>query len=91
MQPAEIGDALGAGAQHQVIGIGEDHREARRGDVARLHRLDGRGGADRHEGRGFHLAMRGDEFSAPRLAVLRRHGESEAHAACSGWSRQASP
>ena len=51
VQAAEAGDALGAGAQHQVIGVGEDDVGAGRLHLVEVERLDGGGGADRHEGR----------------------------------------
>jgi hypothetical protein len=56
VQPAEPRDALGAGAEHQVVGVAEDHVGPAGADVLRLHRLDGGGGADRHERRRADLA-----------------------------------
>ena len=51
VQPAKLGDALGAGPQHQMIGVGEDDVGAGGAHRLRQHGLDGGRGADRHEGR----------------------------------------
>ena len=51
VQAAEPGDALGAGPQHQMIGVGEDDVGAGRAHVLGEHGLDRGAGADRHEGR----------------------------------------
>ena len=56
VQPAEPRHPLGAGAEHQMIGVAEDDVGAGRAHALRLHRLDRRGGADRHEGRRADLA-----------------------------------
>ena len=50
VQAAERRDPLGAGPQHQVIGVAEDDVGAERRAPGRGHRLDRAGGADRHEG-----------------------------------------
>ena len=42
VQAAEPRDALGAGPQHQVIGVAEDDVGAGRAHLVRIHRLDGR-------------------------------------------------
>ncbi len=90
VQPAERGDALRARPQHQVIGVGKDHGESGARHVFGAHRLDGRRGADGHEGGRVDRAVRRREPAAPCRAVARRNGEFGAHGA-SGNSRQASP
>ncbi len=52
VQAAEARDALGAGPQHQVVGVAEhDVRPGRRAPASGpIHRLHRAGGADRHEG-----------------------------------------
>ena len=94
VQAAELGDALGAGPEHQMIGIGEDDIGAARRHVLGEHGLDRRPGANRHEGRGADdAAGRGDQ-PGPRRAVPRldRKGEALSHGAGrAGLRRQASP
>ena len=51
VQPAEPRDALGAGPQHQVVGVAEHDAGAGRAHRVGGHRLDRAGGADRHEDR----------------------------------------
>jgi queuine tRNA-ribosyltransferase len=68
-------DALGAGAQHEVIGVAEDDVRAARAHVLRLHRLDGRGGADGHEDGRADLAALHRDRAEPRLAVGGVDGE----------------
>jgi hypothetical protein len=77
VQPAQPRDALGAGAQHQVIGVAEDDVGARRAHVLRLDRLDGGGGADRHEGGRADLPRRIAIVAEARLAVGGVDGELE--------------
>jgi len=77
MQPAQPRDALGGWAQHQVIGIAEDDVGAGRTDVVRLHRLDGSGGADRHERRRADRAAAHRDLAGARLAVGGMDGEVE--------------
>ena len=83
MQAAERRDALGAGPQHQVVGIGEDDRGAGRGHIVGLHRLDGARRAHRHERRRRDRAVRRREPARPRRAVASRHLKAQArrHAA----------
>jgi hypothetical protein len=88
VQPAEPRDALGAGAEHQVIGVAEDQPRTGRADGVRRHRLDGPSGADRHERGGRHLAMRGMQHARAGGAVLGFAGPAERHARV---SRVASP
>ena len=95
VQAAEAGDALGAGAQHQVIGVAEHDVGAGRLHLVEVERLDGGRGADRHERR------RADDrraASRPRRAARRRprheqrEGEGVGHGRrAAGNSREASP
>ena len=50
MQAAKRRDALGAGTQHEVIGVGEHDIGAERLHRLRVHRFHRRRRADRHEG-----------------------------------------
>ena len=77
MQPAERGDAFGAGAEHQVIGIGEQDIGAGRAHVVVVHALDRRLRADRHESRRAHRPVRGRNFAGARGAVGRGQAEGE--------------
>ena len=52
VQAAELGDQVGARAQHQVVRVGQDQRDAHRLEVLGVERLHRRPGADRHEQRG---------------------------------------
>ena len=61
MQPAQAGDSVGAGAQVQVVGVGQDH-----GGV-QLHQLAGREALDR--GLGAHGTVQG----GGQIAVGRVH------------------
>ena len=79
LQPAELGDQLGAGREEQVEGVAEDQLVAERGDVARLERLDRAPGRQRHERRRLHLAVR--ELERPRARErIRRAGPDREHA-----------
>ena len=77
VQAAEAGDALGAGAQHQVVGVGEDDVGAGGLHLVEVQRLDGGGGADRHEGGRADPAMRRHHLAAARRAVLRQQLKSK--------------
>jgi hypothetical protein len=82
VQPAEPRDALGARAQHQVIGIAEHHPRAGGAHGIRRHRLHRARGADRHEHRRRHLAMRRHQRARARGAIgggelpMQRHAPS---------------
>ncbi len=65
MQAAQSLDHLRSRAQHQVIGVGEDHLRARRADVFGPERLDRRRRAHGHEGGRFHRPMGATEPPAP--------------------------
>ena len=69
VQAAQPRDPLGARAQHQVIGVGEDHLGAGGRHLVRPHGLDARGRAHGHEGRRLHRPVRGRQASAPGHAV----------------------
>ncbi len=89
MQATEARDALGAGPQHQVIGIAKNDIRARGLHVFRVHGLHGGGRADGHEGRRADGAVGGVQRAGAGLAVPRVDGEGNAHAARS--SRLVSP
>ena len=69
VQAAKRRDPLGAGPQHQMIGIAEHDLGAGRTHVIRHQALHRALRADRHEGGRLHAPMRGDEFAAARGAV----------------------
>ena len=73
MQATKPRHALRARAEHQVIRVAEDDVGAGRAHVLRLHRLDRRGRADRHEGgRADLAALHGDRAGARFAVGLRR-------------------
>jgi hypothetical protein len=90
VQSAELGDTLGAGTQHQVIGVSEHDFGAGLAHLIGQHRLDRAGGADRHESRRFGGAMRGLDLPAPCRPVAGQKLEFHAHEGARS-SRQASP
>ena len=69
VQPAERGDALRAGPQHQVIGVGEHDVGAGAAHLVEGDALHGRLRADRHEGRRRDRAARRRYLAAARGAV----------------------
>ena len=78
MQAAQPRHALGARAQHQVIGIAQQDLGARRGDGFRLHGLHRRGRAHRHEGRRLDGTAPRGHAAAARSPVARQKLEAEA-------------
>ena len=78
MQPAEPGNALGRGLQHQVIGVGQHHLGARLAHRLGGHGLDRGGGADGHEGGGSNAAVGGIEMPQAGRAVASPYLESDA-------------
>ena len=79
VQAAQRRHALGTRTQHEMEGIAEHDLRTGLGDRLREHRLDGAGGADRHEGRRLDRAMgRGDAATACR-AVPGQQLEGKAH------------
>ncbi len=70
MQPAHPRDEFIAGAQVEMIGVGQDERRAEFFQIARRHTLHGRRRADgREDGRG-NIAVRGVEHSGAGAAHL---------------------
>jgi hypothetical protein len=69
VQAAESRDALGARAQHEVIGVAQDDVGSERLDLIGIHRLDSGGGADRHEGGGADHAARHADLARPCRTV----------------------
>ncbi len=82
VQAAELGDALRAGPEHQMVGIGEQDVGAGSRHVLGEHGLDRGAGADRHEGWRAHDPARRHDGAGPRAAVARldREGEGSAMA-----------
>ena len=77
VQAPERPDPLGSRRQHQMIGVGKHDVVAKRPHRIRMHGLDGRGGADRHEGRRADHAARGRDCAGPRSAVRGVDGEGK--------------
>ncbi len=65
MEPAQRRDAFVAGAQRQVVGVGQQDLGARRAQVGRGQALDARLGPDRHELRGIDRPMRSLQPAEP--------------------------
>ena len=77
VQPAKLGDALGAGPQHEMIGVGEDDVGAGGAHRLRQHGLDGGRGADRHEGRRADDPARRRDLAEAGAAIARLQGEGK--------------
>src|SRR5581483_10471225 len=88
VQATAAGDQIGAGTEHQVIGVAEDDLRADLFEVSAAHRLDGALRPDRHEGRRRHDAVRGAKFPEPGVTVAgdKREGESVGHVSISTQS-----
>jgi hypothetical protein len=93
VQPAQPADALGPGAQHQVVGVAQDDLGAGARHHLAGHGLDRGGRADRHEGWGLDRAEGGGQPAAAGGAVAGQELEAETgHAASPARvRRQASP
>ena len=78
VQAAEPGDALGAGAQHQVVGVGEHDIDAGGPQLVGGDGLDGRRGAHGHEGRRADVSARRGDLAEAGAAVGLEEGEGEA-------------
>ena len=61
MQAAEASHHLHAGPEVEVIGVGENNRRPQVFENVLGNGFDRAQGSDRHENRGFHLAVRGIE------------------------------
>ena len=72
VQPPQVPDGLGAGAQHQVKGIAQDDLGTEPLQLLRGHGLDGPVGPHRHEGRRLHLPAGKGQAPAPGRAVRRQ-------------------
>ncbi len=77
VQAAELGDHVLARAEVQVVRVAEEDRSADRAQLVGVDGLDGRLGADGHEGRRLDLAVRRVQHARARLAVCGR--DREAH------------
>ena len=82
LQAAQGGNAFGTRSQHQMIGIAEHDVGAGIAHLAPVQALHGASGADRHEGRRPHHAMRRGQLARARRAVGRDEIEviGKAHA-----------
>ena len=82
VQPAEGCDPLGSRAEHEVVGVGEDHLRARGRKVAGEDALDRPRRPDRHEGRGLDRPVLECQLPAPGRAVFgqKLEGEGPVHA-----------
>ncbi len=70
MQPAELGDALRAGPQHEMVGVAEQDIRARVPHLLRIKRLHRRHRADRHERGRADEAARCHDLAAACQPVL---------------------
>ena len=86
VQAAEPGDPFRAGRQHQMIGVAEHDVRAERAHLARIHRLDRRGGSARHEGGRADRSARRRNRAEPGGAVARADMEGEVFAGFSHGS-----
>ena len=78
VQPAQRGDRLFAGPQREMIGVAQDHLRPGGAELFDLQALDAGLGADRHEGRHLHVAVRRREdrpASSERASVCSRRKE----------------
>ena len=77
---AHLMDQLGAGADRQMVGVGEDQAVAHAPQFIGRHRLDRGARSDRHKARRRDLAMRRDETAHACVAVGRADFELERRA-----------
>ena len=66
VQAAQLAHDVVAGAQVQMVGVGEDHLRAERAEIVGVERLDGGERADGHERRRLHAAVRRGEDAGAR-------------------------
>ena len=78
VQAAHFADQLVAGPEMEVIGVGEDHLGAHRGQIFRIERFDRSQCAHRHERWSFNLSMRRREKPGARGTQLRLNREGKA-------------
>jgi hypothetical protein len=69
LQAAECGDPLGARPQHQMIGVAEHDIGAGVARLAPMHAFHGTRGANRHESRCPHHAVRRGQSAGAGVAV----------------------
>ena len=91
VQPAEPRHPLGGRAEHQVVGVAQQDVGAGLAHLIGGQRLDRAGGADRHEGRRAHLAMRAVTSTPVRAAPSRAPMRKARPSSAARQSRQASP
>jgi hypothetical protein len=88
VEAAQPGDALGTGAEHEVVGVAQHDLGTRGGQHVDGQRLDGGSRADGHEGGGLDRAEGGREAAAAGGTVAGEELEGKGHARS---MRQASP
>ena len=76
-RPPSAATALGAGAQHQVVGVGEHDVCAGRAHGFGRETFHRRLGADRHEKRRCDQPVRGRDLAAAGVAVRRQQAEGK--------------
>jgi hypothetical protein len=79
VQPAQVADEFVAGAQVEVVGVGQHQRRPQLAQIARPHRLDRGLCADGGEDGGFQRAVGGVEAAEAGGAVGGVDGEVEGH------------
>ena len=75
--PAEFLDKLGAGAEREMVRVGEHQPITQLPQLIGRHRLDRRARANRHESRRRDFAVRGREAADARVAITREDLETE--------------
>ena len=77
VQPAQLRDALGAGPQHEMVGIAQHDVRAQRPHLFGIHGLHGRRRAHGHEGGGADLAAGHGDHARARRAIRPLEGEAK--------------
>ena len=75
VQPAQLGDQVGAGLDEQVERVAQHHVVAELGHLGGVQRLDGRRRRERDEGRRANVAVRRVDQACTRVAVARADGQ----------------
>ena len=88
VETPEIGDEIGPGPQHQVVGVGQHHLDPELLEVRGAERPHHRPGADGHEARGAERAARGVHHPGPRRPVGRLDVEPDDPARRIGHERR---